>query len=317
MEDVISGLGYLAGATRFRRISEKLHTSGDKIYEDKGLPFKASWFSVFYSLATANAPLTVIELAEKIGFTHITVKNVVQELAKAGLVKIAVNPTDKRSKLNSLTAKGKKLLAKLKPVWTDFAQALEDLLQEGHPDFLNIINRIDAAAERLPMNKRMAAENRNHITIVDYRPNLKHWFYTLAGNWLLNVLDGKLEEEDKFTLLHPDKAYLAEGGFVFFAMSANNVIGCVALKRLEDETFEFCKLFVDKNARQGGIATKLIQRCISRCKENGAKYLWLQTTNQMREAHRLYYKLGFADNKPPQPMLVLSRTQKIMSLQLK
>ncbi len=316
MEDVIGSLGYLAGATRFRRISEKLHTSGDKIYEEKGLPFKASWFSVFYSLARATTPLTVIDLAEKIGFTHITVKNVVQELAKAGLVKIAVNPADRRSKLTSHTAKGRKLLERLKPVWADFAKALEDLLHEGHPDCLNIINRIDGATERMPLNKRLVATNRNHVTVVDYRPNLKHWFYTLAGNWLLDVLAGELEEEDKFTLQHPDKAYIADGGFVFFALSANNVIGCVALKRLDDDSFEFCKLFVDKNARQGGIATKLIQRCIGRCMENGAKQLWLQTTNRMQEAHKLYYKLGFADTKPPQQMAVLSRTEKIMVLRL-
>lgn len=44
MTDKISKLGYLAGATRFRRISEKLHIDGDKIYKDCRIDFKASWF---------------------------------------------------------------------------------------------------------------------------------------------------------------------------------------------------------------------------------------------------------------------------------
>jgi len=102
----------------------------------------------------------------------------------------------------------------------------------------------------------------------------------------------------------------------FFALLGSNVVGCVALKRLDEDSFEFCKLFVDKKARQGSIATKLIQRCICRCTENSAKHLWLQTTNRTQEAHKLYYKFGFADKKPPNSMSVLSRTEKIMLLQL-
>ena len=60
MSDKITKLGYLAGATRFRRISEKLSIDGDKIYKDNGITFKASWFSVFYILATADKPKTVV-----------------------------------------------------------------------------------------------------------------------------------------------------------------------------------------------------------------------------------------------------------------
>ena len=152
------------------------------------------------------------------------------------------------------------------------------------------------------------------VNILDYKPSLKKYFYELAGNWLLGVLNGSLEEEDKFTLQNPDKAYLAEGGFVFFALYQERVVGCVALKRLDENSFEFAKLFIDPNARNLGIATKLIQRCISRCKENEAKELWLQTTMSMPEAHRLYYKLGFVDRKAPKQMAVLKRTEKIMCM---
>ena len=74
MTDKISKLGYLAGATRFRRISEKLHIDGDKIYKDCRIDFKASWFSVFYLLDSDELPKTVVELAGEIGFSHITVK---------------------------------------------------------------------------------------------------------------------------------------------------------------------------------------------------------------------------------------------------
>jgi len=317
MSDFIKELGYLAGATRFRRISEKLHTDGDKIYHDRGINFRASWFSVFYILAYANQPKTVVELAREIGFTHITVKNVLRELKDANLVIITDHPTDKRSKHNALSPEGRELLKELVKVWKTFGEAIRQILNAGHPDFLNMINRIDVEIYRRPINLIMKnMETENEVQILDYRPSLKKYFYELAGPWLLGVLNGKLEEEDEFTLHNPDKAYLEKGGFLFFARHHDKIVGVVALKRLNDETFEFAKLFIDPEARNLGIATKLIERCITRCNENGATELWLQTTMSMPQAHKLYYKLGFQDQKAPAQMDVLKRTEKIMVKQL-
>jgi DNA-binding MarR family transcriptional regulator/N-acetylglutamate synthase-like GNAT family acetyltransferase len=317
MTDNITKLGYLAGATRFRRISEKLYIDGDKIYKESGIDFKASWFSIFYILATTENPKTVIELSEEIGFSHITVKNVVRELETNGLVKIKSHPTDKRSKHIELSAKGQKLLKQLQKIWLPFADTLKHLLDAGHPDFINIINRIDKEIYKNPIHQKVKQlDHTPAIKILDYKPSLKKYFYKLAGSWLLGVLKGTLEEEDKFTLHNPDKAYLETGGFLFFAMHEDQVVGCVALKRLNESTFEFAKLFIDTSARNLGIATKLIERCITRCKENEATQLWLQTTMSMPEAHKLYYKLGFEDRKAPKQMTVLKRTEKIMVLDL-
>ena len=126
------------------------------------------------------------------------------------------------------------------------------------------------------------------------------------------MLNGELEEEDKFTLTQPEEAYLKTGGFLFFAKYAGEIAGCVVLKRLDDHTFEFAKLFIDPKFRKLGIATKLIERCITRCQENEATELWLQTTMSMPQAHKLYYKLGFEDAVAPPQMMVLERTEKTM-----
>lgn len=315
MHDLISKLGYLAAATRFRRISEKLQYDGDKIYQEAGIEFKASWFSVFYTLNVAQKPLTVNEISSEIGFTHITVKNVVREMEAQGLVKISEHPDDKRAKHISVTAKGKKLVAQLEKIWLPFSQTLKRLMETGHPDFLNIVNRIDKSMEKLPINEQIKLQD-DPVIILDFKPSLKKHFYDLAAPWLMGVLKGKLEKEDKFTLQNPDKAYIETGGFVFFALHNKKVIGCVALKRLSEDTFEFAKLFIEPSARKLGAATKLIERCISRCKENQARQLWLQTTLSMPEAHQLYYKLGFEDRKAPREMTVLKRTEKIMVLDL-
>ncbi|MBE9461698.1 GNAT family N-acetyltransferase [Dyadobacter subterraneus] len=317
MSDQITQIGFLAGATRFRRISEKLHVDGDKIYKDNNVDFKASWFSVFYILSISEEAKTVVELAEEIGFSHITVKNVVRELETNGLVTVVEHPKDGRSKHISISDAGKILLEKLRIIWNDFSLALKQVLHAGHPDFLNIINRIDHAIYKTPIHERAKLIGKDEpLLILDYKPSLKKYFYDLAGNWLLGVLNGVLEEEDQYTLHNPDKAYIEKGGFLFFAMYQNKPVGVVALKRLNEDTFEFAKLFIDPEARKLGIATKLIERCISRCKENNVKQLWLQTTMSMPQAHKLYYKLGFSDQMAPPQMDVLKRTEKIMVMEM-
>lgn len=317
MADIIEEIGYLSSGSRFRRIYEKLQIDGDKVYKEAQVNFKASWFPVYYVLSKSTGPQTVMGITHQISFSHITVKNIVKELEKESLVVVSPNPEDKRSKLIQLSADGQKLLKQLEPLWKKFSQALQQMMTSGHPDIQNILQRIDQEVTKRPLTQRVAKDATSPVFILDYRPSLKQHFYKLAAPWLLDVLDGALETEDRFTLHNPDIAYVKPGGFVFFAQYEGKVVGCVALKRLDDNSFEFAKLFVKTEYRQLGIATKLIERCITRCIENQAAELWLQTTLRMTKAHQLYYKLGFQDRAAPPQMDVLERTEKIMCIDFK
>ena len=314
--DALNELGFLAGGSRFRRIYELLQPSGDKIYQDKGIGFISTWFPVYHVLAYSDEPQTIMDITNQIAFTHITVKNIVQELAGEGLVEIKPNPNDKRSKLISLSEHGKELLKSLLPIWKKFSEVMEDLLTTGHPDIANILSRIDKELISKSLFERMQEDTVRKLKVVDYKPNLKGVFNAMVEPWLLEVLGGELEEDDRYTVHNPENAYLKAGGFVFYAKLEDRIVGCVALKRLDDDRFEFAKLYVNPNYRSQGIARRLIERCISRCKENDASELWLQTTMSMPKAHKLYYQLGFQDGKAPKSMLVLNRTEKIMYMSL-
>ncbi|MBL6447946.1 winged helix DNA-binding protein [Fulvivirga sp. 29W222] len=156
MTDIIEKLGFLSGGSRFRRIYEKLQISGDRIYKDSGLGFKSSWFPVYYVLSRTEEPQTIMEITNQITFSHITVKNIVKELEKEGLVHVSANPEDKRSKLVSLTPKGLKLLDKLNPVWEQISGALREILVAGHPEIIAILERIDNELERNPLHERVS-----------------------------------------------------------------------------------------------------------------------------------------------------------------
>jgi DNA-binding MarR family transcriptional regulator/N-acetylglutamate synthase-like GNAT family acetyltransferase len=315
MSSTIEKLGYLVGTTRFRRISEKLYVDGDKIYKEAGIHFKASWFPVYYVLALSESPLTVLQIAEQIDFSHITVKNVLRELEKEELVTIEANPADKRSKLISLSLKGQKLIYRLKPLWISYSSALKKVFQSGHPDFMNILNRIDHQIEKKPVNDMVAQQETESVVVVDYQPGLNKHFHELAGPWLTEELNGQLKEEDGITLQNPDEAHFMDGGFLFYARYKDQIVGFVALKRLNDDAFELVRLYINPNYRNLGIDTLLIERCISRCSENQALELWLQTSISKTEAHKIYDTMGFVDKAAPAKLVVQEQTKKVMCLE--
>ena len=181
---------------------------------------------------------------------------------------------------------------------------------------MNILNRIDREIDKYPINEIVAGELAEPVKILDYKPSLKEYFNQLAGPWLTDVVDVKHEEEELETLYHPDEVYIKHGGFLFFALYKNKAVGCVALKRLDEESFELARLYINPTYRNQGITTKLIERCISRCKENHVSELWVQTSMSMHEALKLYYKLGFDNKEAPPQMRVIEQSAKTMVMAL-
>jgi ribosomal protein S18 acetylase RimI-like enzyme len=260
--------------------------------------------------------MTVLQISEQIDFSHITVKNVLRELEQEVLVCIEQNPADKRSKLVFLSLKGQKLIYRLKPLWISFSTALKKVFQAGHPDFINILNRIDHLIEENPLNLMVAQQETESVVVVDYSPSLSKHFHELAGPWLTEELNGKLKEEGGIALQNPDEKHFLAGGFLFYAKYKDQIVGFVALKRLGDHTFEFSNLYIHPNYQNLGIDNLLIERCISRCMENEVGELWLQTSISKTEAHLIYDALGFVDRTPPAGMKLQELTKRTMCLEL-
>ena len=316
MEDILIKLGYLAGATRFRRISEKMYIDGDKLYSDAGIKFRASWFSVYYVLSKTDAPLKVTEIAGQIDFTHITVKNILRQLEGEGLVLIKSNLEDKRSKLVTLSPKGKRLKKELESLWVRISDALKDVFISGHPDISNILSRIENELVKVPVNRRILNPGKDGIDILDYKPSFKKYFNQLVAPWLMSLSNGELKEDEKFLLDNPDKEIIEKGGFIFFAEYKSEIVGCVTLRRLAEETLELENLVTHPNYRNLGIETKLIERAITRCKENNIEKLWFQTGIISEKELEFYYKLGFKDSEPAEQMVVMPVTKKNMRIDL-
>ncbi len=284
MSDEILKSGYLAIGSRLRQLLEKLYADGDRVYANQGIEFKTSWFSVFYRLSFSKTPKTVVALANEIGFSHITIKNVLRELQSAQLVEISMNPLDKRSKHVVLSVQGRQLLGDLQKIWGSYAQVLKRVLDTGHPDFINIIKRIEDEIAEKPIHTQLNEVVSPSLQLLDYHPLMKEKYTLLLNKHIRHLAECLPPPPSPFQIIQ-------NGGFVWLALLESKPVGALLLERNSHNSFEINSLILDPQANERIIATKLLGRCLTRCHENNALiFAGNQTTPPL--ITQLYMELG-------------------------
>jgi DNA-binding MarR family transcriptional regulator len=157
-----SSLGYLVFGSRLRRLSEYFLMEVNKVYEQSGIAFDASWFPVFYILSKQqNIPLT--DIAEQLEVSHSAVSQLVTGLKKKGLVETAPCPDDGRRQLVMLTAKGEELLQEVQPVWEAITVAMTELTETQRQSklLLEAITHVEKAVQQEPLSARILSTMKN------------------------------------------------------------------------------------------------------------------------------------------------------------
>jgi DNA-binding MarR family transcriptional regulator len=92
-------------------------------------------FSLLMSLNRPEAP-GMAAVANLLAMDRTTLTAALKPLERRGLVKVAMDPADRRGRRLKLTAQGMKLLAEAAPVWERTHGEVESLLGDGEPDRL-------------------------------------------------------------------------------------------------------------------------------------------------------------------------------------
>lgn len=93
--------------------------------------------------------------------------------------------------------------------------------------------------------------------------------------------------------------YAPPTGRLLLAANADEIAGCIALRKIDDETCEMKRLFVRESFRGGGLGNALIERLITEAKAINYKRILLDTLpGKMPKAVELYRSYGFREIAP-------------------
>ncbi len=293
--DFIKALGYLAVASRMKRLTDRFMRGGSQAYKSLGIDFEPRLFTVFYLIYTQDSPLSISEIASSLKISHPAVIQTTQMLIKKGLIKSFQDSQDRRIRRLAITGKGKELVNFLIPIWNDFETATSELFEKADVDMLDIIKRIEARLDEEDVGNRIINRIKqrqyNSVEILDYMPEYKEYFQKLNYEWLEKYF--QVEDLDKKILLNPEEQIIKEGGFVLFARMEEKVVGTTAILKRDEKTYEIAKMAVTEKAQGMQVGRKLTKEAVARAKEKGAKKLILKTDNRLRAAVNLYRTFGF------------------------
>lgn len=145
--------GGAAIGARLRRLSERIDREANAIYVAHGVDFEQRWYGVL-SLLDEHDALSVVDAARHLGVTHVAVSQVRGALMAAGLVVATSDAADGRRRVLSLTDEGRKIVARLKPLWNALNRMAERLNEEaGDPS--GALDRLEAALDRASLGDRL------------------------------------------------------------------------------------------------------------------------------------------------------------------
>ncbi|SEO37866.1 MarR family winged helix-turn-helix transcriptional regulator [Mucilaginibacter sp. OK283] len=153
--NVIDESGILAISTRLQRLADTLRKDGVLIYKANNIDFEPKWFPVIYTLHFKPV-LSVVELANEIGYTHPSTISLLKELEKEKLIRSKKDKADERKRLVLLTAKGQELVERMRPVWDIIKAAATELTNTQN----NLMKAIDEVEEQINLQSFFARAQR-------------------------------------------------------------------------------------------------------------------------------------------------------------
>ncbi|RYY96411.1 MAG: GNAT family N-acetyltransferase [Chitinophagaceae bacterium] len=284
----------MALGSRLRRLADRITEEAAAIYQLYGNDFQPRWFPVFYVLSEQDGR-SITEIAAEIGHSHVSVSQIVKDLARHGYLEERAASGDRRKNHVYLSARGRATAAQLQEQFRDVNDALEAAMAETSYNLWQAIAEWEHLLERKPLLRRVQEQRKSResagVQVVDYEPKYAGVFRALNEEWISTYF--RMEEADYAALDNPEAKILAPGGHIFVALYGGEPVGVCALMRHPDGTWELAKMAVSPKAQGRNIGFLLGQRVIEKARALGASTLFLESNTLLKPAINLYYKLGF------------------------
>lgn len=238
----------------------------------------------------AQTPLTVSQLAHTLNIDKSNASRSINNLQKSALIETLPHPDDKRSLIASLTPEGKNNLEQLNRQQDLFYNSVLERLSE------NEISRISEgialylkaleqkqASQSLQVRILTPQDNKDIAQVirqVSYENGLtEDKGYGVADPTLEDMYSVYNNEQSKYWVIELDGKVVGGGGF--------------SPLKGKPEVCELQKMYFLPITRGKGLATKLVNMSLKEAKAMGYQSMYLETTECLGAAIKLYEKLGF------------------------
>lgn len=99
-------------------------------------------------------------------------------------------------------------------------------------------------------------------------------------------------------LEHLEEKYGLPYGRLYLLTVENEIAGCIALRKIDDENCEMKRLYIRSAFRGYKFANQLVKLLIDDAKRIGYKRMFLDTLPFLERAIQLYHKFGFYEIEP-------------------
>jgi len=137
----------------------------------------------------------------------------------------------------------------------------------------------------------MASPTQTGLTFRTFQSGDEEAFQTLNQAWIEEYFT--LEQKDRETLGDPRKHILAKGGHILMAERGGQQIGCCALIKRPDSSYEVAKMTVAESERGKGLGRRLLEYVVEFARSNSIPALYLETNTKFAGAIRIYEAVGF------------------------
>jgi GNAT superfamily N-acetyltransferase len=131
------------------------------------------------------------------------------------------------------------------------------------------------------------------MEIIHFEPKYAADFKNLNIAWLEKYF--WVEPHDEEVLGKPEKYIIQTGGSIFLIRENNEIIGTVALMKIEDGIFELTKMAVTPAAQGKKIGQKLMAHTLEYAKNRGWDKLIIYSNRKLENAIYIYKKFGFKE----------------------
>ncbi len=234
--------------------------------------------------------ITISKLGKLLLLSTSATSRIADLLIKHGLV-ATKDGIDRREKQLILTDKGQVEINNIDEFSNaKIVGAFEFLTPEDQVQIMDAMQKYAAALEA----SRLLREQVKIRTLSTSR-TLRKQIIHMIENIQVHEFSVPITAEINSGILRAEEEYYYNNAYNFWFATddGGKIIGCVGLKRLNDNTGEIKKFFVVQDYRRKGVAQKLMEILLKAAVKHGFTELYLGTVDKLEAAQRFYEKYGF------------------------